>query len=433
MDYSKPVKQWDLLGIGLGPFNLGLAALLDEHPETQSVFFDAKPAFEWHPGMLIEGTTLQVPFLADLVTMVHPRSRFSFLEYLNEQNRLYQFYFYEKFHIPRREYNHYCQWTASQLDSCRFGWNVEAVSPKDDEWWTVRVRGIESGAVEIHEAKNIVMGIGTKPSFPPVEGLKNNDSVFHSASFLDKQQECRDARSITVIGSGQSAAEIFETILENKSRQQKLNWFTRSRGFFPMEYSKLGLEHFSPDYTNYFYSLSQETKDRTLAKQDLLYKGISTETIANIYDTLYEKSIGGADLNVHMQPLSELSKCEAGTSADNRLTFTQWEKEETFTCESDIIILATGYRQRIPEFLAEAESEWQRDTNDRLCINEDYSVKQTRTTSRNIYVQNAEMHTHGPGAPDLGLGAFRNAAIINALLGRDVYNLKRENVFQHFG
>ncbi len=285
----KAVKQWDLLGVGLGPFNLGLAALLDEQPEVQAVFFDAKPAFEWHPGMLIEGTTLQVPFLADLVTMVHPRSRFSFLEYLNEQNRLYQFYFYEKFHIPRREYNHYCQWTASQLDSCRFGWKVESVSPKNDQWWTVHVRSIPSGAVEIHEARNIVMGIGTKPVFPPVEGLENNGSVFHSASFLDKQQECRDARSITVVGSGQSAAEIFETLLNSKSEEQKLNWFTRSRGFFPMEYSKLGLEHFSPDYTNYFYSLSQETKDRTLEKQDLLYKGISTETIANIYNALYEK------------------------------------------------------------------------------------------------------------------------------------------------
>ncbi|MEK1828654.1 SidA/IucD/PvdA family monooxygenase [Priestia megaterium] len=27
-----------------------------------------------------------------------------------------------------------------------------------------------------------------------------------------------------------------------------------------MEYSKLGLEHFSPDYTRYFYRLPQEKK-----------------------------------------------------------------------------------------------------------------------------------------------------------------------------
>ncbi len=138
-------------------------------------------------------------------------------------------------------------------------------------------------------------------------------------------------------------------------------------------------------------------------------------------------------MNVHMQPLCELSRCGPGTLAENRLTFTQWEKEETFTCDSDIIILATGYKQRIPGFLADAESEWQRDTHNRLCINEDYSVQQIRPSSRNMYVQNAEMHTHGPGAPDLGLGAFRNAAIINALTGREVYNLKRKNVFQHFG
>ncbi len=29
----------------------------------------------------------------------------------------------------------------------------------------------------------------------------------------------------------------------------RLDWLTRSEGFFPMEYSKLGLQHFTPEYT----------------------------------------------------------------------------------------------------------------------------------------------------------------------------------------
>jgi siderophore synthetase component len=37
------------------------------------------------------------------------------------------------------------------------------------------------------------------------------------------------------------------------------------------------------------------------------------------------------------------------------------------------------------------------------------------------------------GAPDLGLGAHRNAVIVNALTGRDVYAVRDRNVFQSFG
>ena len=52
---------------------------------------------------------------------------------------------------------------------------------------------------------------------------------------------------------------------------------------------------------------------------------------------------------------------------------------------------------------------------------------------RALFVQNAELHAHGVGAPDLGLGAHRNAVIVNALCGREVYPVRERNVFQTFG
>lgn len=57
------MKNIDILGIGIGPFNLGLAALLFHHPEIKAVFLEKKPQFRWHEGLLLEGTTLQIPFL----------------------------------------------------------------------------------------------------------------------------------------------------------------------------------------------------------------------------------------------------------------------------------------------------------------------------------------------------------------------------------
>ena len=65
----------DLIGIGLGPFNLGLACLSDPVDGLDAVFLEAADGFSWHPGMMLPDATLQVPFLADLVTLADPTSR----------------------------------------------------------------------------------------------------------------------------------------------------------------------------------------------------------------------------------------------------------------------------------------------------------------------------------------------------------------------
>jgi len=117
----------DLVGVGVGPFNLALAALLEPVGGVDAVFFEQVREFAWHPGLLLEGSTTQVPFLADLVTLADPTSRHSFLAYLAAHDRLYRFYFREELHVPRREYDHYCRWVAGRLASCRFGRRVERV------------------------------------------------------------------------------------------------------------------------------------------------------------------------------------------------------------------------------------------------------------------------------------------------------------------
>lgn len=70
-----PVK--DLIGIGIGPFNLSLAAMAKDTGKLDAAFFDANPEFSWHPGMLLPTATMQTYVLQDLVTTVAPRSEFS--------------------------------------------------------------------------------------------------------------------------------------------------------------------------------------------------------------------------------------------------------------------------------------------------------------------------------------------------------------------
>ena len=107
-----------MLGVGLGPFGLSLAALADGVEDLDAVFLDQRPAMSWHPGLLLEGAILQVPFLADLVTLVDPTSPWSYLAYLRAHGRLFRFYLAERFQVPRAEYDDYLRWVAESLPSC---------------------------------------------------------------------------------------------------------------------------------------------------------------------------------------------------------------------------------------------------------------------------------------------------------------------------
>lgn len=425
----------DLLGIGIGPFNLSLAALLEESGVGSAVFLEQKPHFSWHDGMLLPGTTLQVPFLADLVSLVAPTSRFSFLNYLHAHDRLYKFYFFENFHIPRREYDHYCRWVSQALPSLKFGSRVTQVEVVDD-LYRVTARGAKGQ--ETYYARNLVLGTGTQPMLPAcLQELagQHPDKVMHTAEY-SKQFDSKGKRSVLVLGSGQSAAEVVQSLMDKQFDQDEdpgfaLHWYTRADGFFPMEYSKLGLEHFTPDYTKYFTALEQNAKDRIVPGQGLFYKGISFETISSIYDRLYHLSIGNDDLPIYLRALSELREVRLLSDGTLEAHFHHAQAGQRFSVVVDAIIAGTGYRYNLPECVGGLKNRLRIDSTGRLKIGSDYSVE--HDGPGNIFIQNGELHTHGIGAPDLGLGAWRAARIANKLFGREIFRLPERVAFQQFG
>lgn len=70
MNARRTVDRFDVVGAGLGPFNLSLAALLAPLSELRARFFEAQPSFRWHCGIMVPGAQLQVSYLKDLVTLV---------------------------------------------------------------------------------------------------------------------------------------------------------------------------------------------------------------------------------------------------------------------------------------------------------------------------------------------------------------------------
>ncbi|MGH3327370.1 MAG: lysine N(6)-hydroxylase/L-ornithine N(5)-oxygenase family protein [Streptomycetales bacterium] len=434
------MRTYDLVGVGIGPFNLALAALAERVDGLSALFLEEKPEFSWHPGLLLEGTSLQVPFLADLVTLADPTNPWSFLSYLRAHDRLFPFYLSERFHVPRREYDHYCRWVAAALASCRFGAGVSAVRwDGTDEVFIVEYadrRGDAEASYQRVAARNVVLGIGTEPAVPTELQAALGPDVFHAAGYLGRRAALQGARDVTVVGAGQSGAEVFLDLLRAQEAEGwALRWLSRSPAFTPMEYSKLGLEQFTPDYVRHFRGLPAATRERLLPAQWQLYKAISADTIAAIHDLLYERGIGGAWPDAVLAPGVSVDRIDRGGGRGGRLTLRcrHTGLGAPFTVSTDRVVLATGYVPRRPAFLAPMAHLIRWDPHGRYQVDGDYRAALAPGVAAGLYVQNAELHTHGVGAPDLGLGAYRAAVILNAVTGRSAYPLPRRTAFTTFG
>ncbi len=423
-------KIYDVAGIGVGPFNLGLAALSEPVENLDCVFLDRRESFDWHPGMMLEPAHLQVPFMADLVTLADPTSPFSFLNFLKQTGRLYRFYIRENFYPLRAEYNQYCQWVAGQLESVRFSTDVLDVS-YDDGVYRLSVQGPDGA--EVLRARKLVLGTGTSPYVPDsCAGIVDAGGlVLHNAEYLSRKSELQSKRSITIVGSGQSAAELYyELLQEIDVYGYQLNWVTRSGRFFPLEYTKLTLEMTSPEYVDYFHSLPGEQRDSLIKSQKNLYKGINSDLIDDIYDLLYTKSLSGmVDTQLHTHSSLTAAEWDAATGT-HTLQLHHEEHGRGYTLESEAVVLATGYTYKEPAFLAGIQDRIRRDAKGRFDVGRNYG---TGVEPGEIFVQNAELHTHGFVTPDLGMAAYRNSCILRELTGREVYPIERSIAFQQFG
>ena len=193
----------------------------------------------------------------------------------------------------RAEFNAYCQWVADSLPGVRFGERVTQVA-HDDGVYTVSTEGPRGR--QVHRGRRLILGTGTQPHLPAAarEIAGSGGLVLHNADYLSRRAELLTRPSITIVGSGQSAAEIYADLLQEMDAHGfELNWVTRSGRFFPLEYTKLTLEMTSPDYVDYFHALPEASRDELVAEQKNLYKGIDGELINTIYDTLYAKSLHG--------------------------------------------------------------------------------------------------------------------------------------------
>jgi lysine N6-hydroxylase len=420
----------DFIAIGLGPFNLSLACLAEPIDGLNGVFLERAAKFDWHPGMLIDNATLQNPFLADLVSLADPTSQYSFLNYCKLEGKLYSYHFRESHYLARAEYNAYCQWAAARLSNVRFGHEVRALDydAKRGCYIVTGVRGPQRESF-VMRCRKLVLGVGSKPSFPACCEPGRQPYV-HTANYLESKEKLQRKRSITIIGSGQSAAEVCYDLLSDAHKYDyNLTWLTRSPRFFQMETSKLTLEMFSPDYIDYFYPLDEATKARVFHSQDSLYKGINISLINKIYDLLDEQRKQGR-LRARLLANCELQGCHHDAASDSyEVEFRQLDYDLRYLHRCEGLVFATGYRENIPAFIEGIQHRLLWDGKGRYQLARNYAADRNGCE---VFVQNAGQHSHGMSNQDLGMNCYRNSTILRELTGVEHYAIEERIAIQHF-
>ncbi|WP_428696533.1 lysine N(6)-hydroxylase/L-ornithine N(5)-oxygenase family protein [Stappia sp.] len=424
----------DIIGIGIGPFNLGLACLTQPIRDLDCLFLERKDQFNWHEGTLLETATLQTPFLCDLVTLADPTSEYSFLNYLKQTGRIYAFYAFlldtENFFLLRNEFNKYYRWAASRLDNVVFNREVEKVEYDEAAGiYKVTCLNTKMGQRKTLLAKHIVLGSGMSPNVPAAcEAVR--DKVMHSADYMRHRDEIRQKKSITVVGSGQSAAEVYHDLLSDIDRHgYTLNWITRSSRLVPRELTKLTLQMTTPDYADYFFSLSRPKREDLVRAMQAIFQGINPSLINDIYDLRYRKQLYG-DVDMTLMSNTEIEACAHDPASGLfQLTFRQMEEERSFQMETEALVLGTGYRFKVPDYLAPVSERINWCGEGRFAVARNGSIDHE---GRGIFVQNAEIHADSYLPPDLGQACYRNSVIIRDVLGKEYYPVERRVAFQRF-
>jgi lysine N6-hydroxylase len=186
----------------------------------------------------------------------------------------------------------------------------------------------------------------------------------------------------------------------------------------------------SPDYVDYFHALPPETRQGLNANQHNLYKGIDGALVNDIYDLLYTKSLTGP-VRTRLLTNASLEAAEYNPATGlHTLELHHLEQGRKFTMASAAVVLGTGYTYREPDFLAGINQRIRRDGQGRFDVDRGYGIG---VEPGEIFVQNAELHTHGFVTPDLGMAAYRNSCIIREMLGWEYYPVERRIAFQEFG
>lgn len=409
----------DLIGIGFGPSNLSLAiAAAERSPNLNCCFIEQKPEFSWHGNMLLDGSDMQISFLKDLATLRNPHSRFTFISYLHQKSRLASFINLKTFFPSRIEFNDYLRWAAAQFDDrCHYGEQVEAIDADERQGRVERLiihSHSRDGENRRRFARNLSIGIGGQPQIPEVFQASRDPRIIHSSQYLRHarhwfEQPSSGPLKVLVVGSGQSAAEIYCDLGQNYPQVQA-SLLMRSSALKPADDSPFVNEIFNPDFVDVIYHQPDSERQQLLdSLRDTNYSVVDLPLIERIYQQQYEQQVSG-QIRHRLLPQRQILTVDAQPDGIH-LRWQHRLNRQIDTERFDRIILATGYQRNGHWPLLAPLTPWLGEHR----IERDYRIGSRPDFEPGIYLQGSCEATHGLSDTLLSLLPIRASDILDSL------------------
>ncbi|MFC5286503.1 SidA/IucD/PvdA family monooxygenase [Actinokineospora guangxiensis] len=418
-----PDDVLDLVCVGFGPANIALAVAFDElWPTSRVLFLEREAGPCWQPGMLLSGSDIQNNPARDLVTPRNPRSRYSFVNYLHENGRLFKHLNVPAHHPLRKEFAKYVQWVAEEVPAdVRYGQEVTSVGSVDGG--DRRLVAVRTADGRVVHARGAVIAPGRTPNVPAAFAGLDPRKVFHTNHYLPgiADLDASYAGTIAVVGGSQSAIEVVLDLMDRFPAARVTNVMS-GYGYRLKDTSPFSEEVYFPEFVTYYYGASPDGKQ--LLREQLRptnYSSADRDVIDALYLRLYEDDLDGVDrialrTNRVIEHVAEL---------DGRVQMATVERVTGARelIPADRVVLATGFRdlgggeraESLPPLLADLLPVLSVDPEAGLRVGLDYRVATDDPHAPPIFLNGLCESSHGLGdAGSFSLLALRAKAILQS-------------------
>ncbi len=419
---------YDVIGIGFGPANIALAAAFEERGEHGAVLFlERAEKSGWQPSMLLDGSDIQNNPLRDLVTPRNPRSKYSFINFLHQHGRLFDYMNLGVEYPLRKEYAQYIAWVAQHFnESVLYDRFVTGLAIDDLDQGPAFVLTTDAG--EVFRSRSLVVAPGRTPLIPdPFQNLEG-PRVFHLTQYLAALGELTRRQSplerVCVVGGSQSAIEIVLDLATRFPELEVLN-VQRGFGFALKDTSPFSDRVYFPEHVDYYFNASRASKctiDAQLKRTN--YSSADGDVIHRLYLMLYEHKL---DQKERIKLLTNTRVNAVDLAGDKvLLDVEEIHRHERGRISADCVVLATGFRnlgsgpndERVPPLLRPIVDRLRLDSDGVMEVGRDYRLYDACPDQRlpPIFLNGLCENTHGMGdAGSFSLLSLRSDVIARSL------------------
>lgn len=413
---SENTPTYHVAAIGAGPANLSLAALYQAcGQDREMVLFDRQAGPSWHSALLHPGVDMQTSWLKDLVTVVDPTHKLSFLNYLVTSGRFYALNNSQFDSLPRREYQRYLAWAAGQIENLRYGVDIDEVSLGSDGFV------LSAGGVPQSVSEHVVVGVGTRPVIPERLAGLPADRVFIADELVTRLPAMAVDKTVpvAVLGGGQTGCEaVLRLIGEGFTN---VRWIGRGQWFRTIDDSPIANEFYRPEHQRFLQGLTLSTRDKLVRGERSTGDALTPGGMRSVYQANYHSLLENGSFAAHIMVGHDVV---GATVEDDRIVLRCETSEQRSEIPVAYAVVAMG-RERAPiPFDEELRERVDVDDDGEVIVESDYSIRWKGSNGHRIYALNRARYSHGIPDANLTLLPVRSALIVNSMFEREIYHLQ---------